>query len=201
MGDLKIFIRDIESLIESGDAEVQSDEFWNETGSRVLEIIDSLIESDKVNFTTTKDYEKDHLTILEILFDTLIYVPDLNRPFTYHREDNMISYYELAYSRCCAYICQLLPDRFPYIQKLLIKFLFSQHHPCSLLASDVYVLVMRIVHPNQRMAMCQIIMNLCRIAPPDALVKGAALIRRVKHPVVNFENPRYGNVLDLSQTR
>lgn len=201
MADLKSFIRETKSLIDSGEAENQSDEFWLETGSRALNIIDSLVESGKANFSTTKDYNhEDTPNILDILFETLVYLPNPNGPLKYEREDNLISYYELAYSRSCSYICQLLGDRIPCVQKLLIKYLFSQHYICSLMASDVYVFIMRIVHPNQRTAMCQIIMNLCQLAPLDALIKGAAFIKRVSHPIVNFENPRYQHLLDSLPT-
>lgn len=196
MADLKTFIREIKSLIDSGEAETKGDEFWLATGSRTLDIIDSVVDTGKANFSTPKEYSKETPCILDILFDTLVYLPNPNRPFSYNREDNLISFYELAYTRCCTYICQLLGDRTAYVQKLLIKYLFSQHYICSMLASDVYVFIMRIIHPNQRTAMCQLVMNLCQVAPPDAVTKGASFIDRVKHPTVNFDNPRYRHVLD-----
>lgn len=195
MDGMRKFIADIKSLVREGRLEDQNQEFWIETASKVLDYIDSIVASGKANASAAKDYNKDEPTILEILFETVAHVPNLNRPFTYNREDNSISYYELAYSRCCTYICQLLGDKFPYIQKLLIKYLFGQNYASSILASDVYVFIMRVVHPNQRTSMCQIVMNFCKLAPPDALVKGAALINRVKHPTLNFTNPRYQHIL------
>lgn len=211
---------DIKALIETinrhakGDDLQDRDQFWDSAGAKLLTYIDDIIlNPSKVNAITPKDFCEQNTCILAAIFIVLENIEDVNKPVRRDSEStietsrqgnesnffgvNRISFYELAFSRCCSFVCQLLGDRFQYVQKLLIKHIFGQSNVCSLFASDLYMFVMRIVHPNRRMAMCQIIMNLCKLAPPEALVKGAALINRIKDPVINFENPKYQFLLDL----
>lgn len=202
--DIKQLITTIKELEESGKADEESYDFWADAGARILIFMDSVVRvPEKVNALTPREYSKKNICILESNFNILARMSNYaNEPFDnkiWSQENvNTISFYELAQSRCCGWISQLLGDRFNYVQKLLIKNIFSNSEVCSLFASDIYMFVMRLMHSNHKMSMCQLIMNLCRIAPPEAFVKGAALINRFKHPIVNFENPKYQYLLDFS---
>lgn len=210
-------ILNIANLVESNKSHSADSKFWNDAGTDILIFIDETVtNSSQVNAMTPRDYSKENHCVLETMFIILDELENVNCPFqndvwnnhirklndeihlTDKLEENKISFYELAFSRCCAYITQLLGDRFTYVQKLLIKYLFGSSNVCSLFASDLYMFVLRIIHPHQKMAMCVIIMNMCRSAPREALVKGAALINRAKHPIINFENPKYQYLLDFS---
>lgn len=129
-------------------------------------------------------------------FDAYIYsldVNDVNKP-----RENELSYYEATFTKCAKFICQQDRDKFSKVQKILLKHLFDHSYVRSLFASDLYVFILRLVSPAHQSSMCQIVMNLCRLAPPEALVKGAALINRINNPVVNFKNPKYERILDFS---
>lgn len=102
------------------------------------------------------------------------------------QEDNVnkptpgnISLYEIALTKCCTIICRTTADKFQSVQKLLIKHLFSESHIRSMMAADLYLFIMRIVHPNMRKSMEKIIENLCKMAPPEIVVKGEALMNRI----------------------
>lgn len=212
--EIKKSIVYVKDLVESGKAAEKIDEL-SDAGSRLLMIIDKIVNtSEKVSTWIPKEYSNDNNCILVTIFCILEHLPNVNQPFNNKiwlnrdsqindtndvktKQDNKISFYELAISRSSSLICQLLGDRFSYIQKLLIKNLFGNSHVCSLFASDLYMFIFRIIHPHHKQGMCQIIMNLCRLAPPEAVIKGAALINRFKHPVVNFENPKYQYLLEL----
>lgn len=188
-------------------ANEESEEFWRDSGARLLIFIDQLVVKTESTFAwVPKDISNHKNCILTAIFNILANMSDVNRSFNNsawndddNPKENLISFYELALSRCCSLICQQLSDRFQYIQKLLIKNLFNSSDVCSFFASDIYMFIFRLISPAQRMAMCQLVMNLCRIAPPDKLVNGAALINRFKHPVVNFENPKYQYLMDFSR--
>lgn len=204
-------IRTIIKRVNDGD---HPQEFWHEAGAKILAFIDEItLQSERVNKWCPKGFSSHNNCLIATLFRITDKIANVNQPFLSELFDelrkvsgltdgsqdrNKISFYELAYSRCCSFISQLLGDRFGYIQKLLIKNVFGPSNVCSLLASDIYIFVMRIVHPNRRISMCQIVMHLCRMSPPEALVKGAALINRIKNPIVNFENTKYQHILNFS---
>ena len=191
--EIRSLIIKINGLIKGQDS-AQDDEFWEEAGLKILAFIDSIVTSHtSVNAWTPKEYSEDNICLFNCLFNILANIRHPKRPF----RSGAISFYELALSRACALISQILGDRFPYIQKTLIKHIFGPSNVCSFMASDIYIFIFRIAHPNRKIAICQIIMNLCRIAPPEALVKGAALINRFKHPIVNFENPKYQDIIEF----
>jgi hypothetical protein len=108
-----------------------------------------------------------------------------------------LSSYEFLMSKCAAYICCCTGDRFQSLQKILLKHIFSESDIRSFFASDLYMFTYRLIHPDFRVPMCQIVMNLCKIAPPEALTKGAALIKRMKNPDINFLNPKYADILQF----
>lgn len=210
-------ISEIHKLVLNNEAYKKDPEFWHESAAKSMIFIDELIKkSEAVNSFIPKNYDIS-LTqpcILEVMFEILDNIPDVNVPFKnclWERHiqesspsDNESTFsnlatstYELIFSRCCSLISQMLGDRFPYVQKLLIKNLFSQSHIKSILSSDIYMFIMRLFNNHQQTAMCQLIMNLCKHAPPDGLAKGAALINRIKHPFINFESPRYQYLLDF----
>lgn len=120
----------------------------------------------------TFELEQKDIDAIIGLLDT---IEDVNKPF----KDN-ISFYEFSLARCCSIICQLTADKFQHTQKVLIKHIFSESNVRSLFASDLYMFILRIAHPNARKAMSKIIENLCKLAPPEANVKGTVLINRIK---------------------
>lgn len=204
---IKALLKEIRELVENGMTYSKDELYWRHTGNELLTYIKSILSSpEKINLWIPKDYNSDKLSLLESIFVVLDHLSDPNGPLPrdllneeadseYH---GIGSFYELAFARCCSMICLILGDRFSYIQKLLIRHLFNESNLCSFFASDLYVFILRIIHPHRQMALCQVIMNMCRRAPREALVKGAALINRIKHPVVNFENPKYQDLLELS---
>lgn len=107
------------------------------------------------------------------------------------------SSYEVSMTKCAAYICCCPGDKFQLVQKLLLKHIFSESDVRSLFASDLYMFAYRLIHPDFRTPMCQIVMNLCKIAPPEILTKGAALVNRMKNPNINFLNPKYADILQF----
>ena len=128
-------------------------------------------------------------------FDAYIYsldAPDVNKP-----QGNELSHYEGTFTKCAKFICQQDRDTFPKVQKCLLKHLFDKSYVRSVFASDLYIFMLRLVSPAHQSSMCQIVMNLCRLAPPEALAKGAALINRINNPVVNFKNPKYERILEF----
>lgn len=215
VGDIKILISKIDDLVNNEKSEQMDDTFWHESGAKLLVFIDQTIKKPElINSLTPRDYKaKNNVCLLASLFTILPRISNVNEPFKNYFWDtrsidnvesyedvkeNVISFYELALSRCCSHISQLLGDRFHYVQKLLLKNIFCTDEICSIFASDIYMFIYRIIHPNHKMPMCLLVMNMCRIAPTEALLKGAALINRMKHPVVNFENPKYAYYLDCS---
>lgn len=197
----------------------RKEEVWKDLGADLLIAIDKLVVfPELVNASIPRDYSPENACPVAGMFSILSNMISVNKPFSNHTWDSyqegsrqsadgqlpssqaqiaQVSFYELAMSRCCGLICELLGDRVQYIQKLLLKNIFGLNNVCSLFASDMYMFIYRIIHPHQKMAMCQIIMNICRYAPPEAVVKGAALVNRLKHPIVNFENSKYLNILEL----
>lgn len=88
--------------------------------------------------------------------------------------------YESALSTCCSYMCQTPGEEFKKVQKILIKYLFGESHLRSLFASDLYAFAFRVIRPDVKRAMYQIIVNMCEAAPKEAAVKGTALINRLE---------------------
>lgn len=195
------------------------EDLWKELGARLLIAIDKIVVSPElVNASIPKDYSHDNACPINSMFIVLSHMISANKPFDqeewreYQEKSvqqlldtnnfiptiNEISFYELALSRCCSIVCKMLSNRLQYLQKILLKNIFGQSNICSLFASDIYMFIFRIIHPHQKTAMCQILMNICRYCPPEAVVKGAALVNRLKHPVVNFENPKYQWLIDFS---
>lgn len=213
--ELQKLVSQINSLVLSNQAEQKSAEFWYDSAAKSLIFIEELVtKSEGVNAWIPKNYNppSDGSSILEMMFEVIENVPDVNRPLDSHiwsdylmqstveaHKCSATSLYELVVSRCCALISQILGDRFHYVQKVLIKNLFSRSHVKSILASDIYAFILRLFNQQQKAAMCQVIMNLCKLAPPDALAKGASLLNRAKHPFINFESPRYQSLLDFSE--
>lgn len=204
---VKVLLTDINELIRTETLYTKSEAYWLNTGIELLTFIRTLLASpEKVNQWTPKEYNSDRLSLLESIFIVLEHVPNPNRLLpddllsitASHETSIAVSIYELAFTRCSSMISLSLGDRFSFIQKLLIRNLFGGSFLRSFLASDLYIFILRIIHPHRQMAMCQIIMNLCRRAPNEALVKGAALIIRIKHPVINFENPKYQDLLEFT---
>lgn len=101
---------------------------------------------------------------------------DANEP-----TENGLSYYETAISKCATYICCCPSDKFQPLQKLLLKHVFSESDIRSLFASDLYMFIYRLIHPDFRLPMRQIVMNLCKLAPSERLVKGEALVKRMSN--------------------
>lgn len=214
VGDIKILISQISQLAGTEKGDQEDDTFWHESGAKLLVFFDQIVDKPElINSMTPKDYSESNVCPLGAAFKILARISNVNEPFRNYiwdtrttdnveapaeQKENMISFYELALSRCCSYIGQLLGDRFHYVQKLLLKNVFSSSNVCSLFASDIYMFIIRIIHPNHKMSMCLLVMNMCRLAPTESLVKGAALINRMKHPVVNFENPKYTRYLTFS---
>lgn len=215
VSDIKILISKINDLVNNKKCEQLDDTFWHESGAKLLVFIDQAIKKPElINSLTPRDYNaKNNVCLLASIFNILPRISNVNEPFKNYiwdtrssdnvesHEDvkeNVISFYELALSRCCSHISQLLGDRFHYIQKLLLSKIFCKDDICSIFASDIYMFIYRIIHPNHKMAMSLLVMNMCRIAPTEALLKGAALINRIKHPLVNFENPKYAHYLEFS---
>lgn len=218
--ELKESIQKINELIKEGLVEDKDDEYWQDIGARILILVDQVVKNSLiVNFLIPKVYSKTNPCLLDLIFPVTEKMRTVNQPFgcdlwtkyikngkedaTHHcetanQDNGKLSFYELAYSRFCSIVCQLLGDRFPCVQKLLIKHIFGESYVCSFLASDIYTFMVRIIHPHRKMGMVQLIMNICRLAPPEAFVKGAALINRIKHPIVNFEHANYQYLLDLS---
>lgn len=218
--ELKESIQEINELIKEGIAKDKDDDYWQDIGARILILVDQVVKNSLiVNFLIPKVYSNTNPCLLELIFSVMEKIRTVNQPFesdswtkyltnekegpthdckTANQENDKLSFYELAYSRFCSIVCQLLGDRFPCVQKLLIKYIFGESYVCSFLASDIYMFMMRIIHPHRKMGMVQLIMNICRLAPPEAFVKGAALINRIKHPIVNFEHANYQYLLDLS---
>mgnify|MGYP007110335080 CR=1 FL=1 len=129
-------------------------------------------------------------------FDAYIYSLDAKE--VNKLQTNGLSYYEETFTTCAKFICQQDRDSFPKVQKCLLKHIFDKSYVRSMFASDLYMFVFRLVSPAHQSSMCQIVMNMCRLAPPDALAKGAALINRINNPVVNFKNPKYERILEFS---
>lgn len=218
--ELKESVQTINDLIKQGITESKDDLYWQDIGAQILILIDQVVKNSLIaNSLIPKVYSKANPCFLELLFPLLTQMKSVNNPFecdlwdkhiNNNKEDPSfeceiklqeqckLSFYELAYSRFCSFVCQLLGDRFPYIQKLLIKHIFGTSYICSYFSSDIYMFMVRVIHPHQKMGMVQLIMNICRLAPPDAFVKGAALINRIKHPIVNFEHANYQYLLELS---
>lgn len=214
-------LRAIIEQIHSTDAGChdEKEDLWKELGAKLMIAIDKIvITPELVNNSIPKDYSQDNACPISSTFVILKHMISVNQPFNHelwrdYQEQgmrelagdenkltptaNQISFYELALSRCCSIICKILSNRLQYLQKLLLKNIFGTINVCSLFASDIYMFIFRIIHPHQKTAMCQILMNICRYAPPEAVVNGAALVNRLKHPVVNFDNPKYMSILDL----
>lgn len=132
----------------------------------------------------------ENLSDLEAKISYLDSNDDVNQPL-----EEGLSLYELTFRACAAFICRSPGDKFAQLQKLLLKHVFSESDVRSLFASDVYTFLTRLVHPDYRKAMCQLVVNLCKIAPPSIMVKGAALVNRLRDPEVNFANPKYKDIL------
>lgn len=198
--DIKILILRINQAASNEKCDQKDDTFWHESGAKLLVFYDHVvIKPEVINSLTPKDYSKINVCPLEATFHILARISNVNEPFKNYiwdtrtidnlesskeQEENVISFYELALSRCCSYISQLLGDRFHYVQKLLLKNIFSMNDICSLFASDIYMYIARIVNPKQKLSMCLLVINLSKIAPIEAQVKGAALINRIKHPLL-----------------
>lgn len=127
--------------------------------------------------------------------DAYIYSLDINEVNKSTVDE--LSYYEGTFVKCAKFICQQDREKFPQAQKILLKHVFDKSYVRSLFASDLYIFILRLVEPSHQSSMCQIVMNLCKLAPPEALVKGAALINRINNPVINFKNPKYDRILDF----
>lgn len=214
--ELRELITKIHQISLDGGGTSQDRSYWNKSAAKALIFIDNLVKkSEAVNAWIPKNYNvgSNNSSILELMFELLDNAQDVNLPltdelWTKHLLDNrneelphygMISLYELILSRCCSLISQILGDRFPYVQKLLIKNLFEGSPVRSFLASDIYMFILRLSNQQQKAAICQLIMNLCKLAPPQALTRGASLINRVKHPFINFESPRYRELLNFNK--
>lgn len=130
------------------------------------------------------------LADLEERISNLSSVHDVNRPL-----ENGLSLYEWTFSTCTAFICRSPGDKFSQLQKILLKHVFSESDVQSLIASDIYMFLARLIHPDYRRPMCQLVMNLCKVAPQNLMVKGAALVNRLNDPEINFGNPRYKDIL------
>lgn len=220
--EIHSLMNDIQRLSHGDDNSEKDVSFWTNSAANIMIFLDDLIrKSENVNFWIPKSLNKkpQNFSMLELLFDIIGYVPDPNKPFgnqiwLSYLEDKAIdesedgfgdindqfSLYELIYSRCCLIISQMLSDRFAYVQKLLLKYVFSTDSAIrSLLASDLYVFIMRLINKQAKAAMCLLVMNMCKVAPNESLVNGVALINRIKHPFINFESPLYQGVLSRFQ--
>lgn len=216
--DIKRIISEIGQLNSDDKLHEKAPLFWYDNLARILIFIDDLVcKSEAVNVWLPKSLNKStaNFSIIELLFDFVEYVPNLNVVFkndlwlshleqkaysdndaTFDIAQYNVSVYETIYSRISSVFTQMLGDRFSYVQKILIKNIFQCDCPGrSVMASDLYVFLMRLLNKPQRAAMCQIIMNFCKVAPPNALVNGVALINRIKHPFINFESPLYQDIL------
>lgn len=212
--DIRNLMERISKLANPDHPGGESEQIWLESAAQIfVSIEETILKSERVNQQTPKDYTEDKHCPLATVFQILPHISNPNHPYLcslyddlqkqsglsdIYTHENKLSFYELAYSRCCAFITQILGDRFAYVQKLMIKHIFSPNNICSMMASDIYIFLMRNVHPNRKMSMCLLIMNLCKLAPPEAVVKGAALINRIKHPIVNFQNSNYQHILDFT---
>jgi len=214
--EIKYSIEAANSLLYEGLTSGENDEYWLNLGAKLLIVIDRLCRRPELaNSLTPEDYSRKNVCLLDLIFKTLPMIRDVNGPFgedawinrheacadladgdDISSEPNSMSFYELSLSRCCTLICQLLADHFVYVQKLLIKNLFSSSYVQSMFASDIYMFIMRIIDPRQKASMVMLIMNFCRLAPPEAIVRGAALINRAKHPTINFQNNKFHHILD-----
>lgn len=215
--NLKNSLKLLDDLVKKGIIENETDEYWRDIGAKILILIDQAVKNSTIaNSLTPKVYTEECLCPLKLIFPILNQMVAANEAFEsdlwskqtnrdqedqnliYQQAGTSHSFYQLAYSRFCSFLCQLLGDRIPYVQKLLIKHIFDESYICSFFASDIYMFMMRIVHPSKRTGLAQLVMNVCRLAPPEAFVKGAALINRIKHPIVNFEQANYQYLLELS---
>lgn len=215
---IRSLIFEVNKLVSEDRTHEKDLEFWYDSTAQVLIFIDSLLpRSETVNSWIPKSLGKvsANISIIELLFNLLGNLPEPNMPFknrlwldhikegalsdsdtTFDPSQYNVSIYELIFSRLASLFSQMLGDRFPYVQKILLKNLFTTNCPSrSMMASDLYVFLMRLLSRQQSAAMCQIVMNLCRAAPKDSLLNGAPLINRIKHPFVNFESPLYQDIL------
>lgn len=209
--DITSVINETNQLYLENKLDQKESEYWSDNAAKVLIFVDDLmIKSESVNCWIPKNLNKGNanFSIIELMFTILDNVTNANIPFEntlwsehlqmlasqeFGAQDT--SLYELMYSRFCSLFTQMLGDRFPYVQKILIKNLFSTSPVRSVMASDLYVFLMRPLSKHQRTAMCQIVMNMCKLAPPEALVPGVSLINRIGHPFINFESPLHQSIL------
>lgn len=210
---IRRLLSDIAEHSKSGSARDRDETYWLETGLKLLKFIKSLLDSpEKVRDWTeewTEEYSADKICLLGSIFVVLDNVSNPSQLLDDEQRMNqldyghkfVISFYELAFARCVSMISLIRANRFRYLQKMLIRHIFGKSYTCSLFASDIYMFIFRIVHPHRQMEMCQLIMNFCRRAPSEAFVKGAALINRFKHPVINFENPKYQYLIEISNSQ
>lgn len=134
--------------------------------------------------------------ILEALFTIIKKIPNPNEPFNNSiwsqrlRNDygsqsepklngRTKSFYELALSYICSLTSQMFPDRFVYLECLLLRNVFDTCNICSLLAADVLTFVSRLLKPEYRIAVSQLTFNLCKQAPPNVISIPLSLIQRI----------------------
>lgn len=225
VNEIHTLIREVNQIIEGNQESTKPAQYWLESGAKILIYIDNnIVNNIAINNGTPKDYSSSSESILECIFHVIANVPRVNDPYQHDlwsqhlvattkffpddledngqddpASENLISFYELALSRFCSFTCQLLGDKLHYVQKLILKHVFGENNVCSLFASDIYTFLYRVVHPDHKYAMCQLVMNMCKIAPPQLLIKGAALINRLNNSSVNFENPKYSYLLDFNE--
>lgn len=211
--NIKKLLLEINELVKSGSDRDLDETFWLMTGIKLLTFIRDLLDSpEKVRDWTeewTEEYSADKLCLIGSIFVVLYNIPNPSQRLNDELMDGqpkygdkfVISFYELAFARCISMISLIRANRFRYLQKMLIRHIFGKSYVCSLFASDLYMFIFRIIHPHRQMEMCQLIMNFCRRAPSEAFVKGAALINRINHPTINFENPKYQYLMEIPNSQ
>lgn len=166
---------------------------WRDIAVNIMSLLDDLIENPaKITAWIGKDYVVNTCSPLEAIIILLSLLDNPNEPLADATE---MSFYQLAYAKFCTFCTQLVGDRFCHVQKLLIKYIFEGPDICSLFASDCYMFIIRIVSPNHRDALIQILMNLCKQAPKEQVYRAAAMINRVQHPTINFDNSKYEYII------
>lgn len=191
-------IKELKNLENFND---KDDNFWRESGSNVLICTRQIIlRTDKINTWIPNNFDASTncVCLLKTFFIIIDNISEVNLPFRdetwnkfinesnsddereqIQRSETIYSFYELALAHFCALVSCLAGDRFKYTQALLIQQLFGSSDICSIFASDVYAFITRIINPIQKTALCQLIFNLCKIAPPKEVVRGAALMDRI----------------------
>lgn len=175
----------------------KNDQFWFDAAANIMIFSRHVINHvDMINKWIPKEYGDDcHCLInslftvannlsrwINLPFENTLWESYLNSlPTTDSNLDSLkkSSLYELLIAHISSLICLLYANRFKYAQILLIKHIFGMSEICSLMAADVYCFIVRVVNPNHKVALCQILMNICKFAPPQQVVAASALINRI----------------------